>query len=528
VLLVGSLDMQRFMLDVELRVETDEAEVGSVALVYDVDGIELTAGETAALQPVAVVEGRDAQVLTEAYADRVAAAAVARVPAKASTGWCSWYSFYDRVSEADVLANLEEMRRTGYPADYVQIDDGYQPATGDWLKPNEKFPSGMGPLANAIREAEYRPGIWLAPFVLHEDSEVLKEKPEMALRTRSGDLVYVDTWLGRCAVVDCTHPASEAWLREIIGTVVAQWGYGVLKLDALAYAAQPASGVKYHAAGTTAAANLRRGLEIIREAAGSDAFILGCTCHFGPAIGLVDAMRVGPDVKAVWEAGPHPSARHAMRMTLQRNWMHGRWWANDPDCLIVRDVDTELNEAETRFLATAIALSGGMVVSGDDLPRVSMERREMALALFPPSGAAAQPVNAGSGPVPSIWRAKLDDERSLLGVLNWEDEPRWAARDELLAPGEVAFDVWNGRMAGMGDVLLRPHEGLLWQVTGPGAGPRAVGDAASLTFSGLGVRRVSGALHLENELDRPRVVAVEVRGQAFEVELEAGEKRRFQ
>ena len=47
------------------------------------------------------------------------------------------------------------------------------------------------------------------------------------------------------------------------------------------------------ALGTTAPANVRRGLEIIREEAGDATFILGCTCHFGPAIGLVDGMRVG-------------------------------------------------------------------------------------------------------------------------------------------------------------------------------------------------------------------------------------------
>ena len=80
----------------------------------------------------------------------------------------------------------------------------------------------------------------------------------------------------------------------------------------------------------------------------------------------------------------------------------------------------------------------------------------------------------------------------------------------------------------MGDVLLRPHEGLLWQVTGPGRGPRLVGDSASLTASGLTARQVSGQLELVNHLERTRHVAVEARGQVIQAELGPGEKRWFQ
>ena len=36
-----------------------------------------------------------------------------------------------------------------------------------------------------------------------------------------------------------------------------------------------------------------------------DAFFGSCTCHFGPVVGLVDAMRVGPDVKELWADGPN-------------------------------------------------------------------------------------------------------------------------------------------------------------------------------------------------------------------------------
>ena len=526
-LLAGCLRMDRFFFDIEVDLSEDEYHADRLALVFDLRGVELEPGAVLELPPVLLAEANDALALMHQYADEVAAEMAARVPEHVPSGWCSWYYFYNRVSEADVLANLEDMVRTGHPAEYVQIDDGFQSHTGDWLVPNAKFPSGMKALADGIRAAGYKPGLWLAPFVLNEHSAALRDYPEMVLHTPEGEILFVPTWLGRCAVLDCTHPAAEAWLRDVIRTVVREWGYDYLKLDAITFAARPADAVRYHAPGTTAAMNVRRGLEIIRDEAGDETFILGCTCHFGPAVGLVDAMRVGPDVKALWSDGPNPSVKHAMRLTLQRNWMHNRWWVNDPDCLIVRETDTALDEAEVRFLATGIALSGGMVVASDDLPKLSAARRDMALALFPPPAVAADPVDASEAPVPSSWRATLGNSRFLVGVLNWDDQPRWVPWGELLRPGEVAFDVWNGRQLPMGDIYLRPHEGTLWQVAGPGPTPRVVGDTGHLGYAGLFQRPVSGRIQLRNDSTRPRTIAVEARGQVFEAELAPGEMRWF-
>ena len=526
-LVAGLLRGDRYFLSITVETTADEEVVTGLGIVYHLEGLTLEAGELVELPPVYLAEGRDPRELVEAYADAVAQEMGARVPAQIPSGWCSWYQYYDRVTEGDIIENVARLRDEGYPVDVVQVDDGYQAATGDWLTANERFPSGMAALAARIGEAGFTPGLWLAPLVLHESSATLRDHPEMVLRTPGGETYFVDTWLGRCAVVDCTHPDAEAWLRGVIGAVVHEWGYRYLKLDALVFAAAPGDEVSHHVAGTTGPANLRRGLEIIREAAGDETFILGCTCPFAPAIGLVDAMRVGPDVKATWEDGPRPSVRHAMRLTLQRNWMHRRWWANDPDCLVVRAEDTGLGEAEVRFLATAIALSGGLVVSSDDLAKVPAERRRMVRALMPPAGVAAYPMEPDDGPVPRAWRAELGDGRSLVGILNWGDEPAWIPVHEYLEPGERAFDCWSGELLGKGDLLLRPHEGSLWQVTAAGKGPRLLGDTGHIAGARLSRRAVSGRLQLGNDDREPRTVVVEARGRITVAELAPGERRWF-
>jgi alpha-galactosidase len=85
----------------------------------------------------------------------------ARVPETTPSGWCSWYYFYQQVTEDDIVRNLRflEAHRRELPIDTVQIDDGYQADVGDWLTVNDKFPRGMGWLASEIKRAGYTPGI---------------------------------------------------------------------------------------------------------------------------------------------------------------------------------------------------------------------------------------------------------------------------------------------------------------------------------------------------------------------------------
>jgi hypothetical protein len=140
---------------------------------------------------------------------------------------------------------------------------------------------------------------------------------------------------------------------------------------------------------------------------------------------------------------------------------------------------------------------------------------------------AARPFEPADAPVPRAWRADLGEGRALIGILNWDDTAVWVPWGELLKPGEVAFDVWNRRMLPMGDVYLRPHEGALWQVTGPGKTPRVVGDTGHLAYEGLYQRQVSGRLQVRNDGRRARTIAIQHRGQAWEVDMESGEMRWF-
>jgi len=120
------------------------------------------------------------------------------------------------------------------------------------------------------------------------------------------------------------------------------------------------------------------GYAAIRRGAGDDTFLLGCGAPLGSAIGLVDGMRIGPDVAPWWEVPPRrrgppgyegtmPATANALRAVQARQFMHRRLWLNDPDCVMLRTTDTELSVDEVRRWALAVGDSGGMVMVSDDL-----------------------------------------------------------------------------------------------------------------------------------------------------------------
>ncbi len=527
-LLIGALSGEQFDLEVSVRLDQDETRIEAVEIAWDLEDLELEPGRTLALPPVLIVEGHDPWDLADGYGRQVATRAGGpRRTGPIPTGWCSWYELGREVTAADTGRNLASLPTGDGGVRIVQIDDGFQAAVGDWLETSPAFGATMPELASEIRDAGFVPGLWLAPLLLHEQSRTLREHPGLVLADAAGRPLILESWLGRCAVVDTTRGETEQWLGEIIDTVVHDWGFEYLKLDALQFAAQSSRVARYAATGTTGPAHLRRALQIIRRAAGPETFILGCTSRFGPAIGLVDAMRVGPDVAPMWSAAGAPSLKDAAGASLLRGWMNGRWWVNDPDCLIARMGAGGLTPPEVRLLASTIALSGGSVLLGDDFERLSAEGREYAYPLLPPVGVAARPDDPAESPVPSVWRSSLADGRGLLGVFNWTDQPRWVGSAELLAPGEIAFDVWRGEALGRGDLRLEPHEGTLWQTSLPGETPRTVGDSGHVAFASLFERRISGRLQLRNDGGRSRTVAVEARGRIREVELAPGEMRWF-
>lgn len=237
--------------------------------------------------------------------------------------WCSWYSLYTVIDERILFDTFDQLG--DLPFDVLQIDDGWQLSVGDW-SPNNKFPSGMHELAIKIRATGRKAGLWLAPLLAVKSSRLFRDHPEWFLRDDRGRYVSAGfNWGEQLYALDTTLPAVTEWLAALMKQVRG-WGFDYLKLDFLyagALKGKRANNMPREAA-------YRDGLRILREAMGADAFFLTCGTPILPALGLCDAMRIGPDVAHLWEKHRDsvllynqttPATKNAIRTVVHRLWL---------------------------------------------------------------------------------------------------------------------------------------------------------------------------------------------------------------
>lgn len=347
-------------------------------------GAVLGPGDRRALHGVAVAAGGDHHQLLVAWAEKVGRDASARTTAPFQVGWCSWYHYFHEVTEEAVRANLAQAG--DWPFDVFQVDDGYQRKIGDWLQTEEGFPSGIEPLAHDIDAAGFTPGIWLAPFVVDPTSDVAQQHPEYMPRDLRRDRplagMWHEVWGGIMWALDTTRADVQAHLEQL-GADLVSAGYRYLKLD---FTFAPTFQGVWSDPSQTPAERVRAGYDAIRRGAGDDVFILGCGAPLGALVGVVDGMRIGPDVAPAWDppgdrlpgyTGAEPSTKNAWRNTAARSFLHRQLWLNDPDCVMLRTRETDLTEAQVRAWALGVGASGGMVLVSDDLALLDADARRL-------------------------------------------------------------------------------------------------------------------------------------------------------
>lgn len=341
--------------------------------------------------PIGVVFLETANVIEtlEDCAARLGQAMQARRPPPLRV-WCSWYSYARSVTRENVLENARLAQEHGLPFDVFQLDDGFQAEVGDWATPSAHFGGHARDLPAKLRELGFTAGLWLAPFLAAPGSQLFADHPEWMLRGPDGAPLPVGhNWGHPNYALDTTHPEVLAWLRQL-AEEVGGWGYRYLKLDFLFAAALP--GRRYDQTVSRAQA-YRQGLAAMRGGAGESAFLLGCGAPLAASIGLVDAMRTGPDVAPLWDDAARriwlhdataPAARNALHTALSR-WYQHEWYLPDPDVAICRREMSLLTHSERGAIAGLLDVIGGVRASSDPIALLDSEGLALLRTCLKPS-----------------------------------------------------------------------------------------------------------------------------------------------
>lgn len=296
--------------------------------------------------------------------------------------WCSWYSLYTAITEKilnetfDLLGDL--------PFEVLQVDDGWQKDIGDW-EVNEKFPSGMKALADKIKSTGRRAGLWLAPLIASKSSRMYREHKNWLLRDENGRLVSAGfNWGQQLYALDTTHPDVISWLVALM-KLVRRWGFDYYKLDFLYAGAL--KGKRFNDIPREAA--YRECLRYMREAMGEGSFFLTCGTPIIPALGMCDAIRIGPDVSHEWENYRNetllqnfatPGTKNAIRTVAHRLWLKPLIHI-DPDVEYFESRENGLNQKQKDLLKDLALICDFKATS--DLPQwMTPEEREQVRAFL--------------------------------------------------------------------------------------------------------------------------------------------------
>ena len=403
---------------------------GCLTVEFAGDGKQLQPGEGADLDALFVSEDSDWQQLLDSYTDAVAARSRRRKRSAEWRGWGSWDYYCSTVSAQAIRKNSREIRRYVPETPLIQLDDGYC-IWGDWLEADaDRFPGGVAAFADEVIHEGGIPGVWLAPFLAHRDSRLLREHPDWFLRNPDGGPLQMANG-APLYLLDYSQPAVCDWWRSVLTEIRENWHIAYFKLDFLAQGLEP--GVSAYP--LTAPERFHRCFSIVHELIG-DAWLLGCSAAFPSCYNLVDGMRQGADIS------PRPEwLRRSYGSCLAGAFLHRRVWNCDSDYIVLRqpgDEDADLapipakhstfSDLDSAAWANFVRLFGSSLIAGDKLSALQSPRRDLLARIFADGGCRrCVPLDVWNGDrdsLPSIVLGDRGDAECRLGFFNFTSRHR--------------------------------------------------------------------------------------------------------
>ena len=387
-LLIGFQTFYYHLAEISISFDNN-LKLNSITSDCDFEGIELPVNGSRTSQWVIVSQGPDANSLMKDYTERVRAFHNIIEPEKnAPSVYCTWYYHADNYNENIFKGDIAQFKKEHLPFDVFLIDECWD--MNDWgdFESNDKFPDGMKWVAEQINSAGYIAGIWTAPYLLDQGSDLAKNHPEWLLKNSKGILCTFKMNNLDHNILDLTYPGACDYLEEQFRKISRDWGYKYFKFDFMRSVFIDTDQQFYDKTATSLEA-YRKGLEAIRRGVGKDAYISVCGGHYGASLGIADTQRSGSDVKSQWDETELPK----YRQNILRTWMAGLWHV-DPDAMMVRRQEVA-NPDDKRNLTTGLFtddeaftnainqfIGGNLITFTEDFAKIDEDRKMFINMLF--------------------------------------------------------------------------------------------------------------------------------------------------
>ncbi|MFT5763454.1 MAG: alpha-galactosidase [Saprospiraceae bacterium] len=349
-----------------------DTRLGEICIEKECDGLVLE--HSFPILDIFIAEGNESWVFNEYF--NAMGLSPPKVPPL--TGWTSSYNYSSNISEEIILKNAAAFVAKEIPIDSIHIDEGYQRYIGDWLNIKDTFPNGMAHVARQIKSKGFKAGIWVAPFVCETKSDIFQHKKHWLVKGQSGKLIragYNPRWGGWFYALDYYQKEVQDYLLGVFKTVFEKWGYDLVKLDFLYVACiQPPPN-------KTRGQMMNEALQFLRTTIGNN-MILASGVPLGSAFGKVDYCRIGTDINLKWENSFFKFLSHrerissilALRSTLGRWQLNGKFFHSDPGVILLRDSNIRLSPAQQFTILIINTLLGNLLFTTDSVGDYSDEQ----------------------------------------------------------------------------------------------------------------------------------------------------------
>lgn len=213
--------------------------------------------------------------------------------------WCSWHNNGTNINEKLILEQATKFESHKFVPQYILIDDGWC-TWGDWMTPSpSKFPSSIKTLISKLKDLDYQGGLWMAPFLVSPNSNILSLHPNWLIKNKNGSLFNgfssypMIKNLTPKYLLDFTRNDVMNYIIKCLDTIVLDWGVSLLKLDHL-YA-------PYFAPDSNIANQVPSALNSIfthLQKSHPNVYTIACGCPFDVAQYAVDSIRISKDINS--------------------------------------------------------------------------------------------------------------------------------------------------------------------------------------------------------------------------------------
>ncbi len=354
------------------------------------------------------------------------------------------------------------------PLHTIVVGQGYC-TIGDWLKPNDKWPGKPDRAAREIFKNGFRAGIWIAPFIVAEESEVFRQHPEWIAKDYNHQPIIEETdEEGVCYALDISHPEVLKHLQKIFKSL-RKSGFIFFETAYLNAGFKDSLKVKKTTPDESSVQTFRKALQVIREEIGSGSLIMANQTPFAPVTGFADMVKTGSDNINDWESS---RVGVMIQESYLTQYFNNILWQNEPADISLLDNSSGFTENERISLSLWCGILGGAVGTSVSVSR--LDAHQIKLLRFLEPNKRYQNAEFPYWPSTSEIKVAVREYRShrSWGVLffNDKDEPfskKYPVND-LINQNSVYVFAWKPQppvaFGVMSEILvsLKPHESRLF------------------------------------------------------------------